>query len=345
MTNTSSKRVTIKSIAEELGVSFSTVSKSINGHVGINAATRETVLQKAREMGYSPNLFARGLRTNSIKTIAIIFNDIENPVLTYIFKTISVTMAKYGYTTQICDSQFDLEAERFSVQSAISRMPEYVIIAPATTDTSNVDLLLNSDANVIVLDRARNGANCHFVDVDYAYGGYVAACELLSKGHRDILIIGEPLDYPYASYYVEGVKKAFKQYDVSFRKEYLHFVHSSLESSCAIVLSLWDRKKHGFVIPFTAVMCFGDNFALGVYKAAAELGLSVPDDISVVGFDDNETCPFTAPALTSVHLPRERMAEKCIDIMEAGMKNEISSNYSFSLSPHLMSRDSVKTVY
>lgn len=345
MSTTHTKKVTIKSIAEALGISFSTVSKSLNGTPGINAETRALVVEKAKEMGYSPNLFARGLRTNSIKSIAIIFNDIENPVLTYIFKTISVIMAKHGYTTQICDSQFDAEAERFSVQAAISRMTDYVIIAPASTDSANLDLLLSSESNVIVFDRARHGANCHFIDVDYAYGGYVAACELLSKGHRDILIISEPLEYPYSAYYTDGIKKAFGEYNIPFREEYQRFVHSSMESTCSIMLSLWDHDTHAFKLPFTAVMCFGDNFALGVYKAAAQLGLSVPGDISVVGFDDNEICEFTTPPLTSVHLPRERMARTCIDILEADLIADEPAGYSFSLSPHLMGRGSVRAVY
>lgn len=340
-----SKKVTIKSIAEALGISFSTVSKSLNGNTSINVETRALVTKKAKEMGYSPNLFARGLRTNSIKTIAIIFNDIENPVLTYIFKTISVTMAKHGYTTLICDSQFDSDSERFSVQSVLSRMPDYVIIAPATTDPANVDLLLESNSNAIVFDRARRKANCHFIDVDYSYGGYLAACELLSKGHRDVLVITEPLDYPYSTYYVEGIRKAFKEYNIPFRDENLQFVHSSLESACSIVLSLWDHQTHAFKLPFTAVMCFGDNFALGVYKAAAQLGISVPDDVSVIGFDDNDICEFATPPLTSIHLPRMRMAQTCIDILEADLLGEQISNHSFSLSPHLAGRGSVKAVY
>lgn len=345
MSSTHTKKVTIKSIAEALGISFSTVSKSLNGSPGINSETRALVVSKAREMGYSPNLFARGLRTNSIKSIAVIFNDIENPVLTYIFKTISVAMAKHGYTTQICDSQFDAEAERVSIQAAISRMTDYIIIAPATTDSSNLDLLIASDSNVIVFDRAHHGANCHFIDVDYAYGGYVAACELLSKGHRDILIVSEPLDYPYSSYYTEGIRKAFDEYGIPFRPEYQRFVHSSMENTCSIMLSLWDYGKHAFKLPFSAVMCFGDNFALGVYKAAAQLGLSVPGDLSVVGFDDNDICGFTTPPLSSVHLPREWMAKTCLDILEADLINEEPAGYSFSLSPHLMARGSVRAVY
>ena len=345
MSNEPLRKITIKSIAEELGISFSTVSKSLNDSPSIKEETRKLVKQKAREMGYSPNLLARGLRTKSIKNIAVIFNDIENPVLTYIFKTISVTMAKHGYTTLICDSQFDVNTEKFTVQSVISRMPDFVIVAPATTDNKNVNMLLKNSQNVIVFDKADSQLNGSFIDVDYEYGGYISACELLSKGHRNILVITEPIDYPYSTYYLNGIKKAYAEYAVEFNEEYVKFVHSSLESACAIVLSLWDHEKHCFTLPFTAAMCFGDNFALGAYKAASQLGLSVPDDISVVGFDDNDICDFATPPLTSVHLPRERMAQTCIEILESHLIAKNPSNLSFSLSPHLISRKSVKTVY
>lgn len=340
-----SKKVTIKSIAEELGVSFSTVSKSLNDSPAVKDETREMVIEKARSMGYSPNMLARGLRTKSTKTIAVIFNDVENPVLTYIFKTISIYMAKYGYTTLICDSQFSCQTERSTISTVLSRLPEAVIIAPATTSYNNIDLLLDSSSNIIVFDENQRGVDCNFVDVDYEYGGYVSACELLSKGHRDILIITEPLDYPYSSYYVRGIRTAFSEYRVEFREDYIKFVHSSLESACSIVLSLWDAATHTFELPFSAAMCFGDNFALGVYKAAAQLGLSIPNDISVIGFDNNEVCEFANPPLTTVHLPRERMASSCIEILESGMEQEKRGKLTFSLSPHLVSRKSVKIIY
>jgi DNA-binding LacI/PurR family transcriptional regulator len=112
-----------------------------------------------------------------------------------------------------------------------------------------------------------------------------------------------------------------------------------------MVLSLWDNASHCFKISFTAAICFGDNFALGVYKAASQLGLSIPDDISVVGFDDNDICEFATPPLTSVHLPRERMVKSCIDILESKLNLGAVGNNTISLSPHLVVRKSVKPIY
>ena len=336
------KKVTIKCIAEELGISFSTVAKSLTGDPKIKKETRELVTTKAKEMGYSINMLARGLRTSSMKTIAVIFNDIENPVLTYIFKTISIFMAKYGYTTLFADSQFDATTEKSLIRSVLSRLPDFVVIAPATTDKQNVKILLSSIKNVIVLDSIPEDSDRHFVDVDYKYGGYISACNLLSNGHRDILVITEPLIYPYSTYYRDGINKAFDEYGIDFDDSCLRFAHSSLESACNIVLDLWDKDNKKFRVPLTAVMCFSDNFALGVYKAASLLGLSIPADISVIGFDNNDICEFTSPPLTTVHLPKERMAQVCIEIMESILVRRDEKEFRFSLAPHFVERNSVR---
>ena len=342
------KKVTIKEIAHELGISFSTVSKSLNNHPAVKEETREIVLKKAEELGYSPNILARGLRTNSTQTIGVVFNDIENPVLTYIFKDISIKMAEYGYTTLICDSQFSAKAEKANILSVLSRSPDFVIVAPATKEKENLDFLLSNTNQVIVLDESSPERNCNFIHVDYKYGGYLSACELLSKGHRNILIITDTLTYPYATNYVDGIKKAFSEYNVPFRSEYLRFVDSGsnkIAKAASIILSYWNKGEKRFNLPFSAVMTFDDNFAMGVYQAAKQLELSIPNDLSVIGFDDNALSAFASPPLTTVHLPKERIAESCIEILNSHLISTKSSNSIYTLTPYLVDRNSVKQIY
>ncbi|MHB8061362.1 MAG: LacI family DNA-binding transcriptional regulator [Ruminiclostridium sp.] len=342
------KKVTIKEIAYQLGISFSTVSKSLNNHPAVKEETRRIVLKKAEELGYSPNILARGLRTHSTQTIGVVFNDIENPVLTYIFKNISIKMAEYGYTTLICDSQFSAKAERANILSVLSRSPDFVIVAPATNEKDNLDLLLSNTNQVIVLDESSPERNCNFIHVDYKYGGYLSACELLSKGHRNILVITDPLTYPYAANYIDGVKKAFSEYSVPFRPEYLQITDSTAPKTAkvaSIILSYWNKDEKRFSLPFSAVMTFDDNFAMGVYQAASQLGLSIPDDLSVIGFDDNAMSAFASPPLTTVHLPKERISESCIEILNSHLISSKSSNSIYTLTPFLVNRDSVKQIY
>jgi LacI family transcriptional regulator len=342
---TKKKNVNLKTIANDLGVSFSTVSKSLNNSPGVKEETRQIVLKRASELGYAPNMLARGLRTGSTKTIGVILNDIENPVLAYIFRCISVQMAEYGYTTMLCDSQFDQRQERSNILSVLAREPDFVIIAPAVTSTANLDLLLDNTKKVIILGNSNLGYPCNFIDVDYKYGGYLSACELLSNGHREILTITEPLDYPFSSQYLEGIKKAYEEYQVPFNTHLLKFAHASVENSKSLILSLYDRKTKTFPEPFTGVIAFDDHLAHGVYSAMALLGYSIPEDISIVGFDDNPLSEFSAPALTTIHLPKEHVAEKCIEILRNTLIEKKDTTACHSLLPYLVKRDSVKNNY
>jgi LacI family transcriptional regulator len=345
MVEKATESVTIKSIARDLGLSFSTVAKALNNNPSVKEETRRLVLARADEMGYSPNMLARGLRSKSTKTIGVVFNDIENPVLAYIFKNISIDMAKHGYSTLICDSQFDEEIERSNILSVLSRMPDAVIFFPATVSPKNFDLFSGMMNQVIVLDAYSPNSDCHFVDVDYNYGGYLSACELLSKGHRDILVITEPLEFPISNQYVAGIRKAFQEYNVPFNENLVKFAHASISNGYSTVMSLWDNQKRAFTETFTAVMNFDDNLAHGVYKAVAQFGLSVPDDISVIGFDDNPLSIFSNPPLTTVYLPKEKIANSCIEILHNIILEGKTNKTIYSLSPHLVCRGSVKEVF
>lgn len=334
--------VTVKSIAEELGISFSTVSKALNNSPLVKEETRQTVLAKAAEMGYSPNMLAKGLRSQTTKTIGVVFTDIENPALTYIFKSISVEMVKYGYTTFICDSQFDGAFERENLSALLSRLPDAVILAPASKQCNNLDLLREMENRVILMSRKSDtNLHCNYIDVDYRHGGYISAMELLQKGHRDILIIAEPLDYPFSAQYVDGIRTAYEEFGVPFREELVCYAHASIENGCKCLLSQWDEMTGAFLTPFTAVLTFDDNLAHGVYKAAAKLGLSIPNDLSVIGFDDNPLSVFSQPPLTTVYLPKESIANSCIQILHAILLEDANNLLYYSLSPHLVSRASV----
>ena len=334
--------VTVKSIAEELGISFSTVSKALNNSPLVKEETRQAVLAKAEEMGYAPNMLAKGLRSQTTKTIGIVFTDIENPALTFIFKSIAVEMVKYGYTTFICDSQFDGAFERENLSALLSRLPDSVILAPASKQYNNQDLLQEMAGRVILMSRKTDSKlRCNYIDVDYRHGGYIAALELLQKGHRDILIVTEPLEYPFSTQYVDGIRAAYEEYGIPFRDELILYAHASIENGCGCLLSQWDYDAGAFRTPFTAVLAFDDNLAHGIYKGAAKLGLSIPDDLSIIGFDDNPLSAFSQPPLTTIYLPKESIADSCIQILHSILLENSDNLHYYSLSPHLVSRASV----
>lgn len=341
---TTNKPVTIKSIAKELNVSFSTVSKALNNNPAIKEETRLLVLNKANEMGYTPNSLAKGLRGESTKTIAIIFNDIENPVLTYIFRDIAVTMAKQGFTTMIFDSQFSEKIERANIQAVLSRLPDFIIIEPTSMNPANLQLLSDVANKLIVHGAHYENISSHHVHVDYAQGGYLAASHLLSQGHRDCLVITETLNFPTSRDYVSGIKKAFDEYGIAFSNDRIKVTSSSIMHGFQVIQSLWDIKKQAFSIPLTAVMTFDDNLAYGVYKAAMQYNFTIPGDISVIGFDNNPLSLFSTPPLTTMQLPKEKIAENHINILRACLLKGRSEMCFYSSEPTLMDRGSVKNL-
>lgn len=338
------KPVTIKSIAKELGISFSTVSKALNGNPAIKEETKTMVLNKAKEMGYTPNSLAKGLRGNSTKTIAVIFNNIENPSLTYIFKNIAIDVAKYGYTIMIFDSQFNAQTERANILTVLSRQPDFIILEPTSENTENLSLLHGMEHKLILQGARYENINCHHVYVDYFQGGYLAACELLGHGHRDILILTEPLSFPISRHYLDGVRQAFNEYRVPFQDDHVLITHSSISHGFQVMQDLWDNASQQYTLPFTGVLTFDDNLAYGVYKSASQNGLQIPEDISVIGFDDNPITNFSDPPLTTIHLPKEKMAESSIQILNSVLIENKPDTCVFTLEPYLVPRGSVKNI-
>lgn len=338
----SGKNVTLKSIAEEMGISFSTVSKALNNSSLVKEETRRAVLEKAQKMGYAPNMMARGLRNKTTKTIGVIFNDIENTVWAHIFKTISIEMAKYGYTTLIGDGQFDESIERTSILSFLSRLPDFVILSPATANTENLALFAGMMDRVIVLGQQIPEVNCHYVNVDYGVSGYLSACELLEKGHRDIMIFTSPPVFPISWQYVHGIQRAYQEYGVPFDEKRLILMHTSIENGCHSIMELWDADKGEFQIPFTGVMTICDLMAYGIYKGLKRVGKRVPEDISVIGHDDNPLSGFSMPPLTTVHLPVKKMAESCLSIMRSALLENKREIRHYFLEPSFIRRKSVR---
>lgn len=343
---TSQKPVTIKSIAAELGISFSTVAKALNNNPHIKEETRIKVQKKAKEMGYTPNSLAKSLRSNESHTLAVILNDIENPVLTHIFKSISDEMAKYGYTTLILDSYFDIKTERKNITVTLAQKPNFVIWEPASIHLENLDLFATMPSNLVLLGPHFDVVNVHQVSVDYENGGYETAINLLSNGHRDNLVLTTPLTVPNSFDFVKGIKRAYSEFGYTLEEDrILTSVNSSVTGGFVQINKLWDYESKSFTIPFTGIMSFDDNVAFGVYKAAKQFNLSIPEDISISSFDDNPLTAFSSPAFDTVHLPREEIASNCISIIKSVLLQNDQSIHAFYTKPYLVKRESVFNLF
>lgn len=344
MAKKTEKNITIKSIAEQLGISFSTVAKALNNDPLVKEETRKRVQEKAAELGYFPNDIAKGLRSRTTKTIGIILNDIENPTRTHIVKRISVDLARYGYTTLIFDSLYDLEVERKNIITVLSRKPDSVVISPVSIHSGNLSLLSNVLERTVILSRTFESIAANYVHMDHKRGGYISANTMLTNGHSRNIIFAEPPDFPSAEQFLSGVRQAYNEHGVPFNEEMVIYGTPSLDVGFQGICDLYDFSKNKFKLPFTGIIASCDLFAFGAYKAAAKIRFRIPEDISIIGYDDNPMAALSTPPLTTMYMPKETIATHCSEILVSKLINKDPSIKSYSLEPYLIQRDSIKKI-
>ncbi len=297
----------------------------------VKQETRELVLNRAKEMGYKPNNLAKGLRGTFTHTVGIILNDVENPAMNYVFKRISVEMSKFGYSTLVSDSLYDEAVERRNIETVLSHFPECVILFPVSASEKNLSLFDSKKDSLIVIGDAAP-ADISSVSIDYALGGYLSAKALLEKGHRDIAVFAEPESFPISNKYIEGIRKAFSEFGAVLDDEAVFHMEPSIDNGCKMFIDLQEQKGRGRQI--TGILCFCDSIAHGVYRACHIAGLSIPGDISVIGFDDNPLSAYSNPPLTTVYLPKERLLECCLEILNVKLSQSNSGASKYIITPH-----------
>lgn len=339
---TKNSQITIKDIAKSLGISFSTVAKALNNDPVVADETRKRVQKKAKEMGYFPNRMAIGLRSNVTRTIGIILNDLENPTRSYIVKKISIEMIKNGFTSYIFDSSYDESIERQNILNLLSHIPDSVIISPATTDFHNLKLMKDLYNRTIILSNIQDNIPANYVHMDHIMGGYISAKKMLSSGHEKNLLIMESLEYPSGDQFYKGVQKAYKEFGLEIDQDLISFGNPSITDGMRSVLEKLDPQKR--MPDFSGVIASNDMFAIGVYKAAQQIGFRIPEDISVIGYDDHPIASLVTPQLTTLYYPKEDVASLCITILISKLINNDTMINRFTLEPKLVNRNSIRKI-
>jgi len=296
-------RVTVKDVAREAGVSIATVSRAISNDPAIAQQTRYKVLQKAKDMGYSPNFFARGLITRRSGIIAVFANNITNPFYPEVVVKLTRRLQELNLHTMLFTSDDGEEMEHF-LPTLRQVNPDLVVILAATVTSGALHAFRDSQTPVILFNRYVRGVAASSVCCDNYEGGRMVARQLARSGHRRLG-------------FIEGL--AMASTSVDRRDGFLAgaaeagldppLIHAggdfSYESGHASLKALFDRRQ-----PPDAVFCANDIVAIGAMDAArGELGLSVPGDVSIVGFDDIAMAAWPSHDLTTVRQPMSEMID------------------------------------
>ncbi|WP_371580488.1 LacI family DNA-binding transcriptional regulator [Streptomyces sp. NBC_01314] len=305
-------------MAAAAGVSVATVSHILNRVEGkrASAETRQRVLRIAEELGYAPNGLARGLRTQRSQTIGFISDEIATtPNAGRIILGAQEAAAAQGMVLLLVNTGGDEELERRSIEMLLQRQVDGVLYAAMYHRVVRLPESLRSTPTVL-LDARCDDPAVPFVVPDEVQGGYTAARELIEHGHRRIGMTVGTADIPALHGRIEGYRKALAEAGVVYDPSLVTAEAVATLGSVAVDVAAGYRAARRLLTldqrP-TALFCFNDRMAAGAYRAAAELGLSIPDDLSVVGFDNQELVSEALhPALSTVQLPHYEMGARAV---------------------------------
>lgn len=332
---------TIKDIAKIAGVSVTTVSKVINEYPDIGEKTREKVIKVIEQENYRPNAIARSLSTNRSNTIGIFFTDHLNSGLRHPFFRDVI----YGIEKVFFQKGYDLVmfahrwGDRFSyTEKSKNRNVDGAILMGMPRTDPNIDRLINSNIPTVFVDLDIVGKKASYVISDNVQGAKIAVEHLYNLGHREIgMIMGQWITKA-AQDRLIGFQQKKDELKLNNNNKWIietEFSEKGGFQAMKKILSL-DEKP-------TAVFCQGDEMAIGAMAAIEEEGFSVPDDFSLVGFDDIEISRYVRPALTTVHQDKLLMGEKTAELL-LDIINEQKSFFPIVLPTKLIKRDSCKAI-
>ncbi len=335
------KRPTIKDVAREANVSPATISYVLNGKASIAQETKDRVYRAIEKLNYVPNLSARGLVNNDSKLLGVVIPQTEpgsevlfkNAFYSEIVGSIEYYARQKGYHLLISAS--DANESYFSL--AKKRNLDGIIAIGVYPDDFYSEVK-KTQIPIVLIDSYFDDYYFHSIKINDRYGGYIATKHLLEKGHRDIaLFTGKLKDGGVVKHRYEGYADALMEFGLTPNPKLVFEEKVDFNAGLALAQRLCDSKNAA-----TAVFCTADIMAIGAVKGFAARGVRVPDDISIIGFDDLELSQYITPGITTIHqdiaLKGERAVEvlmNCIEGVTPGKQEEI-------LPISLVERESVK---
>ncbi|BDG36131.1 LacI family DNA-binding transcriptional regulator [Saccharococcus caldoxylosilyticus] len=330
--------VTIKDIAKLANVSHTTVSRALNGSPNIKPDTKKKILEIAARLNYTPNYTAKSLVLQKSYTIGLFFTSISEGTSASFFmdavKGVNRTIGQeYSLFVRGIDDYRDFSAIHRK------RFDGIVLMSQSEADHAFIHHVLQQNIPLVVLNREIKKGMAHNVLTDDKEGAYRAVSYLLENGHRRIAIIEGKKGFKSTQQRRDGYIQALLDYGVPVKKEFFAEGHYDMQSG-------YEAMKQLLTLPErpTAVFCSNDDMAIGAIHAIFRAGLSVPDDISIVGFDDVDFSQYTSPPLTTVRRSIEEISARGAEILLASIEHPSRDKETICVPSQLIIRNSVKRI-
>lgn len=331
---------TIVDVAREAGVSPSTVSHVINSTRFVSDEVKQRVYAAMESLDYHPNALARSLRTKETRIIGVVVSDVTNPFFTSIVRAIEDHVIKYGYNIMLCDTDEQPEREETYIRLLMSKRVDGLIVAPSSGSVELLSSVDESGVPIVLLDRQAQGLDVDAVLCDNIEGAYQAVLHLLRLGHRRIGIITGRLEVSTGADRLTGYCKALREFDIPIDDSLIKSANFRRDHAYNRAFELLDTKNAP-----TAIFSCNNVMTAGALQAIRETGLNVPDDVSLVGFDDCEWAALMDPPLTVVQQPLQEIGIKAADLLLRRIKKTpVETSRPVVLKPRLVVRGSCRSV-
>lgn len=339
------KKVTIKDIARHCGVSLATASRVLSGNsYPVKEETRQKILEASREFGYIPNSLAQNLRSGSQDEIAVIIPTLSNPFYTSLVSGFEAVVSSGQNSLVLYVSSAHQDAADM-LKNIAMRRPKGILVAAPNLYQPFLEASsgMLQGTKLVFADCPSPQYNCNCVCFDYQKGTYMGTEYLIRKGHRNIVYAGLPLDRESRKLRVEGFRQAFQKNGLTCSSEQILFPTGSVyeddrhlidagEHLASLILA---RKE----LP-TAIVAVNDMVAFGILRFLNRHQIRVPEDISVIGFDDTIFCDACNPPLTTVKVQDEQIG-RMAGMLLLNDINQVSSNVTLYVEPSIVERSSV----
>ncbi len=312
------KPVTLKQIAETLGISITTVSKALKDYPDVSKKTKRLVKDLAETLNYKPNAFAVNLRTRESKTIGLIIPEVVHHFFSNVVKGIIAQAEKKGYLVIILQSNESYELEKKQINLLLSKQVDGILISIAngTADFSHLQTAMENDVPLVMFDKIAKIVNCSKIIIDDRKAAYTATKHLIDSGCKKIAHFRGPLMPQNSIDRFLGYKKAIEDHGMLYDSS-LVYICEKVNFDEGKLFAQRLVKNHKDV---DGIFINGDLVAVGAISALNELGVSIPDQISIVGFSNWFMSSAITPSLTTIDQPGYKMGKKAFKLLYKELK-------------------------
>ncbi len=328
---------TVVDVARRAGVSTSTASRVLRGHGYAAVQTRDRVLEAAKELGYVPNQIARSLRLQWTKMIGLLIADVENSFYSVIAKNVESVAKKAGYHVVLCNSNDDPDEEKEYLSLLETIQIDGLILTPTAPNRRALERLCQKGIAIVQIDRMVEGLRADTILVDNEAGAASAVNHLIEAGHTRIGILSGSLEVTTGQQRLAGYERALREHGIPLQPELVRAGSFRRDHAIEDVHALIKTRPAP-----TAIFAANNILAEACLLVFADLGITVPRDMSLVTFDDTNWMSINNPPITTVHQPIADMARSAAElVLQRIQGNQANLPNTAIFHPILIVRDSV----